>query len=189
MKVLETRLPGVLIIEPDVFEDHRGFFFESYSYKRYADAGIAEHFVQDNVSFSSKGVLRGLHFQHPAAQGKLVHVLEGEVFDVAVDIRRGSPAFGKWVGVSLSSENKRQFYVPPYCAHGFVVISDTALFAYKCTEYYSPATEGSIRWDDPEIGIDWPVDTPRLADKDANAPTLREVPEGKLPTYFNRKPE
>lgn len=183
MNVIQTELPGVVIVEPKAFGDHRGFFMESYNYERYADAGITEQFVQDNVSFSSRGVLRGLHFQNPGAQGKLVHVLQGEVFDVAVDIRVGSPTFGKWVGVTLSGENKRQFYVPPDFAHGFVVTSDTALFAYKCTAYYSPATEGSVRWNDPKIGIDWPVDSPLLAAKDENAPFLKDMPEGKLPMY------
>ncbi|MBN2524973.1 MAG: dTDP-4-dehydrorhamnose 3,5-epimerase [Deltaproteobacteria bacterium] len=184
MNVIDTKLPGVVIIEPKVFGDHRGFFMESYSYERYADAGIAEQFVQDNVSYSAKGVLRGLHFQNPGAQGKLVHVLQGEVFDVAVDIRVGSPTFGQWVGVTLSGENKRQFYVPPDFAHGFVVTSDTALFAYKCTAYYSPQSEGSVRFDDPQIGIDWPVKAPLLAEKDANAPTLKQMPKGKLPLYI-----
>ena len=183
MNVIQTELPGVVIIEPKVFGDHRGFFMESYSEQRYAEAGIAQQFVQDNVSFSSRGVLRGLHFQNPGAQGKLVHVLQGEVFDVAVDIRVGSPTFGKWVGVTLSAENKRQFYVPPDFAHGFVVTSETALFAYKCTTYYSPTTEGSVRWDDPEIGIPWPVDAPLLAAKDETAPLLKDMPEGKLPIY------
>ena len=183
MNVVETELPGVVIIEPKVFGDHRGFFMESYSYQRYAEAGITERFVQDNVSFSARGVLRGLHFQNPNPQGKLVHVLQGEVFDVAVDIRVGSPTFGKWTGVTLSADNKRQFYVPPDFAHGFVVTSDTALFAYKCTDYYSPSTDGSVRWDDPGIGIDWPVDTPQLSEKDAAAPLLSEMPEGKLPIF------
>ncbi len=183
MNVIQTELPGVVIVEPKAFGDHRGFFMESYNYERYAEAGITEQFVQDNVSFSARNVLRGLHFQNPGAQGKLVHVLQGEVFDVAVDIRVGSPTFGKWVGVTLSGENKRQFYVPPDYAHGFVVTSDTALFAYKCTAYYSPATEGSVRWNDPEIGIDWPVDSPLLAAKDENASYLKDMPEGKLPVY------
>ena len=183
MKVIETKLPGVLIIEPKVFGDHRGFFMESYSHARYAAAGVAAQFVQDNISFSSKGVLRGLHFQNPGAQGKLVHVLQGEVFDVAVDIRTGSPTFGQWVGITLSGENKKQFYVPPDFAHGFVVTSETALFAYKCTAYYAPAGEGSVLWNDPEIGIDWPVDAPLLAEKDANAPMLKDVPQAKLPVF------
>ncbi|MBN2718712.1 MAG: dTDP-4-dehydrorhamnose 3,5-epimerase [Deltaproteobacteria bacterium] len=183
MNVIETPLPGVVIIEPKVFGDHRGFFMESYSYQRYADAGIAEKFVQDNVSFSSKGVLRGLHFQNPGAQGKLVHVLQGEVFDVAVDIRVGSPTFGKWTGITLSGDNKRQFYIPPDFAHGFVVTSETALFAYKCTAYYAPSNEGSVRWDDPDIGIVWPIAAPTLAEKDANALCLKDIPRDKLPKF------
>ncbi|MBN2344395.1 MAG: dTDP-4-dehydrorhamnose 3,5-epimerase [Deltaproteobacteria bacterium] len=183
MNVIETSLPGVIIIEPKVFGDHRGFFMESYSRQRYADAGIPEAFVQDNISFSSKGVLRGLHFQNPGAQGKLVQVLQGEVFDVAVDIRVGSPTFGKWEGVFLSGENKKQFYVPPDFAHGFVVTSETALFAYKCTRYYSPQTEGSVRYDDPAIGIEWPNLKPVLAEKDANAPVLADIAKEKLPVY------
>lgn len=187
MNVIETKLPGVVIIEPKVFGDHRGFFMESYSHQRYTEAGIEESFVQDNISYSSKGVLRGLHFQNPNAQGKLVHVLQGEVFDVAVDIRRGSPTFGQWAGVVLSGENKKQFYVPPDFAHGFVVTSETALFAYKCTAYYSPNTEGSLRWDDPAVGIEWPIDSPTLAAKDADAPLLKDIPKSKLPVFHGAK--
>ena len=183
MNVIETDLPGVLIVEPKVFGDERGFFMESYNAGRYGEAGLPDRFVQDNLSFSRRGVLRGLHFQNPQPQGKLVSVLQGEVFDVAVDIRVGSPTFGRWAGVTLSAENKRQFYVPPDFAHGFVVTSDVALFYYKCTDYYAPHAEGSVLWDDPEIGIEWPIETPTLSDKDRAAPTLRETPEDDLPRY------
>ncbi len=183
MKIIETDLPGVLILEPKVFGDERGFFMESWNAGRYAEAGLPDRFVQDNLSFSRHGVLRGLHFQNPQPQGKLVSVLQGEVFDVAVDIRVGSPTFGRWTGVTLSAENKRQLYVPEDFAHGFVVTSDAALFFYKCTDYYAPASEGTVLWDDPEIGIEWPLDSPTLSEKDRAAPTLREVPEAALPRY------
>ena len=183
MNVIETDLPGVLIVEPKVFGDERGFFMESYNAGRYAEAGLPDRFVQDNLSFSRRGVLRGLHFQNPQPQGKLVSVLQGEVFDVAVDIRVGSPTFGRWTGATLSAENKRQFYVPPDFAHGFVVTSDVALFFYKCTDYYAPASEGSVLWDDPEIGIEWPIESPTLSEKDRAASPLREMPENALPRY------
>jgi dTDP-4-dehydrorhamnose 3,5-epimerase len=183
LNVIETSLPGVLIIEPKVFGDERGFFMESWNGARYEEAGIPNRFVQDNLSYSARGVLRGLHFQNPNPQGKLVSVLEGEVFDVAVDIRVGSPTFGEWTGVTLSAENKRQFYVPPDFAHGFVVTSEAALFSYKCTEYYAPASEGSVLWNDPEIGIEWPIAEPTLSDKDRSASPLREMPEDALPRY------
>lgn len=183
MKVTPTALPEVLLIEPKVFGDARGFFFESYSARRYAEAGIAATFVQDNVSRSRRGVLRGLHYQHPHGQGKLVGVLDGEVFDVAVDVRRGSPTFGRWVGECLSSENKRQLYLPPGFAHGFLVTSDEALFAYKCTEYYHPETERSIRWDDARIGIAWPTEGPVVSAKDHVAVTLDAMPAELLPPY------
>lgn len=186
MNVIETELPGVLLLEPKVFGDARGFFMETYHSKRYRDAGIREEFVQDNLSFSAKGVLRGLHFQKPNAQGKLVYVLQGEVFDVAVDIRKGSPQFGKWFGKVLSAENKRQLYIPPGFAHGFVVTSETALFAYKCSELYDPASERSIIWNDPGIGIDWPLRQPALSGKDAAAPTLAAIDRSFLPEYAAR---
>ena len=183
MRVTPTALPDVLLIEPKVFGDSRGYFFESYSAARYAEAGITATFVQDNVSRSRRGVLRGLHYQHPHGQGKLVGVLDGEVFDVAVDVRRGSPTFGRWVGACLSSENKRQLYLPPGFAHGFLVTSDEALFAYKCTEYYHPETERSIRWDDRRIGIDWPIDGPVVSAKDDVAITLDAMPAELLPPF------
>lgn len=181
MNILKTPLPGLLIIEPKVFGDARGFFVETWQAERYAAAGLPV-FVQDNLSLSSKGILRGLHYQEPEAQGKLVQVLQGEVFDVAVDIRHGSATFGQWHGVTLSSENKRQFYVPGGFAHGFVVTSETALFAYKCTALYRPEYDHSVRWDDPELGISWPVDDPVLSAKDAGAPRLSGIPRNELPT-------
>lgn len=183
MRVTPLVLPDVLLVEPQVFGDARGYFAETFSAGRYAAAGIPGPFVQDNVSRSRRGVLRGLHLQHPHVQGKLVSVLDGEVFDVAVDVRVGSPTFGRWVGASLSAENHRQLYIPPGFAHGFVVTSDAALFAYKCTEYYHPETERTVRWDDPRIGIAWPVDDPLVSPKDQAAPLLHELEQAQLPRY------
>ena len=184
MKVTETKLPGVVVVEPKVFGDERGFFMETWNQARYEEAGLPSRFVQDNLSFSAKGVLRGLHFQNPDQQGKLVQVLQGEVFDVAVDIRAGSPTFGEWEGVFLSSENKRQFYVPEGFAHGFLVTGDYALFSYKCTAKYNPEAEGFVLWNDPEIGIEWPVEgTPTLSEKDRIARPLSEIPVEQLPRY------
>lgn len=181
MNVIETKLPGVVIIEPKVFGDARGYFMESFQAARYDEAGIATPFVQDNLSFSRRGILRGLHLQNPRPQGKLVQVLQGEVFDVAVDVRVGSPTFGQWEGVMLSAENARQYYVPPGFAHGFVVTSDTALFAYKCTDYYMPQSELSILWNDPDIGIDWPIVEPQLSGKDAAGVRLADIDPARLP--------
>jgi dTDP-4-dehydrorhamnose 3,5-epimerase len=176
VKVIDTNIAEVKIIEPKVFGDDRGFFLETFHAARYAEqAGIDLPFVQDNHSRSAKGVLRGLHFQKTKPQGKLVRVVSGEVFDVAVDIRRDSPTFGQWAGVILSEQNKRQFWVPPGFAHGFVVLSDTADFEYKCTDYYDPADEGSIRWDDPDLAIEWPINQPLLSDKDANAAWFKDA--------------
>jgi dTDP-4-dehydrorhamnose 3,5-epimerase len=183
VNVMATALPGVLLLEPRVFGDARGYFFESFSSERYASAGMPGPFVQDNVSRSGRGVLRGMHFQNPRGQGKLVGVLHGEVFDVAVDVRLGSPTFGRWVGEVLSSENHRQLYIPPGFAHGFVTLSDEALFAYKCTAYYTREAERTIRWDDPELGIDWPLRDVRLAPRDAEAPRLADAPREWLPVY------
>lgn len=183
MNVEQTRLAGVVIIEPKVFGDARGFFMESYAQQRYAQVGITERFVQDNVSRSARNVLRGLHLQNPRGQGKLVHVLQGAVFDVAVDVRVGSPTFGRWVGVELSGENHRQLYIPPGFAHGFAVLSETALFAYKCTDYYSPADELGVRWNDSAVGIDWPVSDPTVSDKDAAYPELAQIEPASLPTF------
>jgi dTDP-4-dehydrorhamnose 3,5-epimerase len=172
MNVIATKIPEVFIIEPKVFGDERGFFFESFNQKVFAEkTGVKDTFVQDNHSRSVKGVLRGLHYQIQQAQGKLVRVVVGEVFDVAVDIRKNSPTFGEWVGCILSEKNKRQFWVPPGFAHGFLVTSDTADFLYKTTDYYAPQYERSILWNDPDIGIDWPLDgiTPVLSKKDEAA--------------------
>ncbi len=183
MNVIETPLPGVLILEPRIFEDDRGYFLETWNKEGYAAAGVPGHFVQDNLSYSTHGVLRGLHYQQPHPQGKLVWVVSGEVFDVAVDIRVGSPTFGHWTGVTLSAENARQFWVPEGFAHGFVVTADHARFAYKCTDGYHREAEGSIRWDDPTIAIDWPVNAPVLSEKDAAAPLLGEKEDSRLPRY------
>lgn len=183
MKIIETRLPGVLIVEPKVFGDARGYFMESFQAERYAEAGIAGPFVQDNLSFSRRGILRGLHLQNPRPQGKLVQVLQGEVFDVAVDVRVGSPTFGQWEGVILSAENARQYYVPPGFAHGFVVTSETALFAYKCTDYYMPQSEISLLWNDSDIGIEWPVTEPQLSAKDAAGVRLADIDPARLPRF------
>lgn len=181
MKVLTTRLPDVLLIEPTLFADERGYFMESFNSQRYVEAGVCGPFVQDNISFSHRGVLRGLHLQHPHDQGKLVQAIRGEVFDVAVDLRRGSPTFGAWVGEYLSEENNRQLYVPPGFAHGFLVTSDEALFAYKCTDYYWPDAQHSVRWDDPQIGIAWPSCDVVLSAKDRHAPTLASMASELLP--------
>jgi dTDP-4-dehydrorhamnose 3,5-epimerase len=183
MKVTETSLPGAVVIEPQVFGDARGFFYESYNQATYDEAGIRARFVQSNVSRSSKGVLRGLHYQWPNPQGKLVSVLEGEVFDVAVDVRRGSPTFGRWAGVMLTAENHRHFWIPEGFAHGFCVLSDFATFSYQCTALYDRASDASVRWDDPDIGIDWPIDLPLLSDKDRNASLLRDIEAHRLPEF------
>ena len=176
MKVIKTNLEDCFIIEPRVFEDERGFFLETFKAKDYKqEIGIEEDFVQDNHSRSSKGVLRGLHFQKTKPQGKLVRIVRGEVFDVAVDIRQGSPTYGQWEAVILSEENKTQFWVPPGFAHGFVVLSETADFEYKCTDYYDPSDEGSLLWNDPDLNIPWPIDNPKLSEKDANARFLADI--------------
>jgi dTDP-4-dehydrorhamnose 3,5-epimerase len=176
MNVTETSIPGVLLIEPRRFGDSRGFFSELFHEERYAAAGVTGRFVQDNLSRSKKGTLRGLHFQEPRPQGKLVQVLRGAVYDVVVDIRRGSPAFGRWFGVELSDENYRQLWVPPGFAHGFCVLSDVADFYYKCTDLYIPEHDRGILWNDPAIGIDWPIQEPLLSAKDKVAPTLSNAP-------------
>jgi dTDP-4-dehydrorhamnose 3,5-epimerase len=176
MNVFKTKLQDCVIIEPRVLGDERGFFLETFQAERYAElAGITLPFVQDNYSRSSKDVLRGLHFQKTKPQGKLVRVVKGQVYDVAVDIRHGSSTFGQWEAVILSEENKTQFWVPPGFAHGFVVLSDTADFEYKCTDYYDPADEGSILWSDSDLDIPWPIDDPKLSDKDANANKLVDL--------------
>jgi dTDP-4-dehydrorhamnose 3,5-epimerase len=180
MNVRTCDLAGLLILEPKVFGDSRGFFLETWNRRRYQEAGIDADFVQDNLSLSRRGTLRGLHFQNPNPQGKLLQVLEGEVFDVAVDLRRSSPTFGRWHGLALSAENKLQFYIPSGFAHGFQVLSETALFHYKCTDFYSPGDERAIRWDDTDLGIEWPMTTPILSDKDFRAPRLCELPSDRL---------
>jgi dTDP-4-dehydrorhamnose 3,5-epimerase len=183
MKTHKTGLDGVLIIEPNIFVDQRGYFFEIYSQNRYQEIGIQPNFVQDNLSFSRKGTLRGLHYQHPHDQAKLVQVVRGEVFDVVVDIRRRSPTFGKWIGQYLSGENKIQMFIPEGFAHGFCVISDTALFHYKCSDFYAPQCEGGILWSDPDVAIDWPLDSPIVSEKDARFSGLKDIAEDRLPSY------
>ncbi|MDS4027751.1 MAG: dTDP-4-dehydrorhamnose 3,5-epimerase [Candidatus Contendobacter sp.] len=186
MKVLETGLPGVLLLEPKVFGDPRGFFMEIWQAARYHEAGMPERFVQDNRSRSRRGVLRGLHYQLTQPQGKLVWVTRGAVFDVAVDIRQGSPNFGRWYGCLLDDVNHRQLYIPPGFAHGFCVVSDEADFFYKCTDYYHPSSERGIAWDDPEIAIDWPLREVSLSAKDRQNPRLSAQPPENLPVYEER---
>jgi len=188
VQVSPIDIPGVLVIEPKVFRDPRGFFVEIHHVDRYAKAGMAERFVQDNYSRSTKGTLRGLHFQEPHAQGKLVMAVEGTVYDVVVDIRKGSPTFGRWYGVELSSENLRQLYIPPGCAHGFCVTSETAAFLYKCTDFYSPQDERGILWNDPTLAIPWPVTQPILSAKDRAFRTLAQM-DAELPRYQPRGSE
>jgi dTDP-4-dehydrorhamnose 3,5-epimerase len=183
LKVSETALPGVLAIEPASFGDERGYFFESYRAPLYHQIGITRTFVQDNVSFSRRHVLRGLHAQQPNAQGKLVFVLSGCIFDVAVDVRAGSPNFGRWVGIELSADTRRQVYVPPGFLHGFCVMSETALVCYKCTDIYNGAGDFSVIWNDPELAIAWPTTTPVLSAKDAAAPRLRDLDPARLLPY------
>ena len=184
MRVTATELPEVLLLEPRVFADERGAFFESYRAERYAELGVGGPFVQDNVSVSRRGVLRGLHLQNPRPQGKLVSVLRGAVLDVAVDVRVGSPTFGRVVARELSDANRHQMWIPPGFAHGFVVTSEDAIFAYKCTDVYDAASELSVRWDDPALAIAWPVRDVIVSPKDADAPTLAEAAaSGRLPRY------
>jgi dTDP-4-dehydrorhamnose 3,5-epimerase len=183
MKITPMSLPEVLLVEPDRFGDARGYFMETWREERYRAAGVALPFVQDNLSRSAQGILRGLHLQNPNAQGKLVYVLEGAVFDVAVDVRVGSPSFGKWTGAVLSSEDHRQLWIPPGYAHGFCVTSEKALFAYKCTAPYSAADEVGVLWNDPAIGIPWPVSAPRLSAKDVALPRLADIDPGRLPRF------
>jgi len=182
VKVTPLDIPGVLLIEPRLFRDPRGLFCETFHVERYAEAGLVDRFVQDNFSRSIRGTLRGLHYQEPRAQGKLVMVVEGAVYDVVVDIRRGSPMFGKWHGFELSLDNYRQLYVPPGCAHGFCVTSEQAAVLYKCTDFYSPKDERGIIWNDPALAISWPVSRPILSAKDQAYPTL-EATQEELPQY------
>ena len=184
MKVTELAMPGLKLLAPGRFGDERGWFAEVWQERRYREAGIDESFVQDNLAMSLKGVLRGLHAQEPHAQGKLVQVFQGRVFDVAVDLRVGSPTFAQWHGVVLDEDNALQFYVPPGFLHGYYVMSERALFGYKTTDIYSPQTELNVRWDDPDIGIEWPLDgEPALSTKDRSAPLLAEVAESRMSRF------
>jgi dTDP-4-dehydrorhamnose 3,5-epimerase len=183
MNIIPTRLKEVRIIEPRVFGDPRGYFMETFQQQRYAEAGIAVPFVQDNISYSRQHTLRGLHYQHPDGQDKLVQVMEGEILDVAVDVRRGSPTFGRSATVILSAENHRQLFIPRGFAHGFRVLSATALFMYKCSAFYAPEHEGGIIWNDPDLDIEWPADPPLLSDKDRTFTRLRDIPPDRLPSY------
>ena len=182
MKVEQTTLPEVLLFEPTMHGDARGFFMETWNHARYSAAGLPVTFLQSNLSKSAGGVLRGLHYQNPNPQGKLVQVLTGEVFDVAVDVRRGSPTFGHWVGYTLTGDNHRQLYVPEGFAHGFCVLSESAIFSYQCTRVYEPQNDRSIAWNDPDIGIAWPLDQPQLSDKDRAAPRLADASDA-LPAF------
>ena len=184
MKVIETALPGVLILDPKVFGDARGFFYESYNKNSFQDADIDATFIQSNVSRSARGVLRGLHYQWPHPQGKLVSVLEGEVYDVAVDVRYGSPTFGQSQAAMLTAENHRHFWIPEGFAHGFCVVSEFATFIYQCTALYDPKAESGILWNDADLAIDWPISTPMLSDKDSKAPLLRDVAPERLPVFL-----
>jgi dTDP-4-dehydrorhamnose 3,5-epimerase len=183
MKVVETGLPGCVVLEPQVFGDDRGFFYESFNRDKLAAIGLPSGFAQGNVSRSVRGVLRGLHYQWPRPQGKLVSVLEGEVWDVAADVRRGSPTFGQWTAVVLSAENKRHFWIPEGFAHGFATLSDTALFNYVCTDTYDRDADAGVRWNDATLAIDWPVASPLLSDKDAKLPFLADIAPERLPPY------
>ena len=184
MKIVpHPALPEILILEPDVYKDDRGYFLETYQDRRYFECGLPDKFVQDNISVSKNGVLRGLHYQLGRPQGKLVWVIQGEVFDVAVDIRQGSPTFGKWVGATISSENCLQVYIPEGFAHGFCVMSESAIFTYKCTDYYAPEEERGIRWDDPSLGIEWPISEPIISEKDRSYEILENIAVEQLPTY------
>lgn len=180
MDISSTELPGVRLLEPDVYADDRGAFMEVWNARDHGHAGIEVSFVQDNLSRSREGVLRGLHFQNPRPQAKLISVLQGEVYDVVVDVRAGSETFGEWEGRILSAENAHQLYVPEGYAHGFVATSGDVLFHYKCNDFYYPEADRTIRWDDPHLGIDWPVDDPILSDKDAEAPVLDDMPRDAL---------
>ena len=182
MRVVPTDLLGVLIVEPDVIRDTRGFFLETYHVDRYSEHGIRGPFVQDNHSQSAGGTIRGLHLQRRKMQGKLIRVIEGEIYDVAVDVRRGSPTFGRWVGVSLSASNFKQVYVPPGFAHGFCVVSPVAQVEYKCTAFYDPSSEIGIAWNDPTVAIAWPIAEPLLSPRDSRNPTLAEQTD-RLPVY------
>lgn len=177
MEIIKTSIPEVIVFIPPVFTDSRGYFLETYQQHKYAEAGISKPFVQDNQSYSTKNVLRGLHFQLRHPQAKLVRVTQGSVFDVAIDIRKNSPTFGKWHGEILSAENRKQMYIPENFAHGFCILSDSAEFVYKCTDFYVPGDESGLIWNDPQLGIKWPIEQPILSDKDAMLPSLVDVLE------------
>jgi len=181
VEFIPTELPGVILIRPTVFSDQRGYFFESFKAPEFEEAGLPVQFVQDNQAFSVRNVLRGLHYQRQFPQGKLVSVPRGAVRDIAVDIRKGSDTFGKWVAVELSEENHKMLYIPPGFAHGYCVLSETALFQYKCTDIYHPEDEYGIRWDDPDLRIDWGIDTPIISEKDLVQPLLHDIPDTHLP--------
>lgn len=184
MEVEKTPIPGLLLLRPRVFRDRRGSFLETWRRERYSAVGLPDRFVQDNAATSHRGVLRGLHYQYPEPQGKLTSVLQGAVYDVAVDIRRGSPGFGRWFGTTLSAENGHQLWIPEGFAHGYLVLSETAVFAYKCTRAYRADADGAIRYDDPDIGVRWPEEpAPVLSEKDRAAPRLRDIEPRRLPTY------
>lgn len=183
MKVIETALPGCVVIEPAVFGDERGCFFETWNAERFRAHGLPARFVQSNVSVSTRGVLRGLHYQWPRPQGKLVSVLDGEVYDVAVDIRRGSPTFGQWDAVVLSAANRRQFWIPEGFAHGFAVLSERAVFSYLCTDVYVKEADACVRWNDADIAVDWPLSAPTVSAKDAGAPFLGDIAADRLPVH------
>ncbi len=180
MRLTELSLPGLTLVEPKVFRDSRGYFLQAWHSKEYRDAGFPDHFAQDNLSLSSKGTIRGLHYQKPFTQGKLVFVLMGVVWDVAVDLRVGSPTFGRWEGVTLSENGHEQLYVPPGFAHGFCVTSKEALVFYKCTDIYSPESEHGVAWDDPGLSIPWPAEEPLISEKDNTYPFLQDIPADKL---------
>jgi len=182
MNIITTSIEDVLIIEPAVFKDNRGFFMETYHHERYQEYGISRVFVQDNLSFSIQGTLRGLHYQVKQPQAKLVQVITGEIFDVAVDIRPGSSTFGKWTGAYLSDQNKRQLFIPEGFAHGFCVMSKTAHFLYKCSDFYAPEDECGINWADSDIGIEWPVKNPIVSEKDRKNPKFYDLPPKQLPS-------
>ena len=181
MKTIATGIPGLVIVETDVYGDERGYFKEVWRASRYASFSVPGQFVQSNISYSGAGVLRGLHYQHPQPQGKLVSVLEGSIFDVAVDIRSDSPTFRQWVGVELSASNHRQLYVPEGFAHGFCVLGDAAMMHYLCTAEYAAEFDAAVAWDDPDIGVEWPVEAPGISSKDRSAPRLRDIAPEDLP--------
>lgn len=183
MKIIETKLPSCVVIEPAVFGDARGFFYETWNAERFGQASLPTHFVQSNLSLSTRNVVRGLHYQWPRPQGKLVSVLQGEVYDVAVDLRRGSPSFGEWDAVMLSADNRRQIWIPEGFAHGFAVVSDSAILSYLCTDVYVKEADASVRWNDALIGVDWPIDAPVLSDKDVRAPLLADIAKDRLPLF------